>query len=97
MPITVVTKRVFKIEKNDKLVVLLQKLKKHAKKQKGFLSRSTFTNINDVSEHIVISEWKSEEHWKKWMQKKKVKEIQGEIDSLIGEKTVFDVYMPEPY
>lgn len=97
MKVTVISKRVFKLKKNDKIIPLLKKLRKSAEKQKGFVSRATFTNIEDTTENIVISEWKSEEQWKKWMNKKKVKEIQGQIDSLIGEKTVFDVYMAEPY
>ncbi len=97
MPITVISKRVFKAKKNDKLIPLLKKLRNHAEKQKGFISRATFTNVNDATENIVISQWKSEADWKKWMKKKKVQEIQGKIDSLIGEKTVFEVYMAEHY
>ena len=97
MQITAISKRVFKIKKNDELIPLLKKLRKSAEKQKGFISRATFTNVNDSTENIVINEWKSEEHWQKWMKKNKVKEIQDKIDSLIGENTVFDVYFPEPF
>ena len=97
MSVTVISKRVFKIKKNDKLIPLLKKLRNHAKKQKGFISRATFTNVNNATENIVISEWKTEKQWKKWMKDKDVQKIQGKIDSLIGEKTVFEVYMPEPY
>ena len=97
MQFTAISKRVFKIKKNDELIPLLKKLRKSAEKQKGFISRATFTNVNDSTENIVISEWKSEEHWQKWMKKNKVKEIQDKIDSLIGENTVFDVYFPEPF
>ena len=95
--VTVISKRVFKIKKNDKLIPLLKQLRKSAEKQKGFISRATYTNVNDATENIVISEWKSEEQWQKWMKRKKVQDIQGQIDSLIGEKTVFDVYFSEPY
>ncbi len=97
MPVTVISKRVFKVQNNDKLTVLLKKLRKHAKKQKGFVSRATFSNINDSVDNIVISEWKTEKHWKKWMEKKEVKKIQGKIDTFIGEKTIFDVYKPENF
>lgn len=97
MPITVISKRVFNIQQNDKLISLLRKLRKHAKKQKGYISRSTFSNINDSNENIVISEWETVDHWKKWMGVEKVQKIQGKIDSLVGEKTVFEVYRPEDY
>ncbi len=97
MQVTVISKRVFTIKKNDKLITLLKKLRTSAEKQKGFVSRATFTNVNDPTENIVISKWKSEEHWQKWMKKKKVNELQDKIDSFIGEKTVFEVYTPEVF
>jgi len=97
MPVTVISKRVFTIKKNEKLISLLKELRKNATKQKGFISRATFTNVNDAADNIAISEWKTEDHWKIWMKKKKIRKIQGDIDTLIGEKTVFEVYKPEPY
>ncbi len=97
MSVTVISKRVFNIQNNDKLIDLLGKLRKHAKKQKGFISRATFTNINDSVDNIVISEWKTENHWKKWMERKEVKKLQGRIDTIIGEKTIFDVYKSENF
>ena len=97
MPVTVISKRVFKIEQRDKLVPLLQQLRNKAKKQKGFISRATYSSMNDLGEYIVISEWETVSSWRKWMDKKKTWEIQSKIDSLIGEKTVFDVYKPENY
>ena len=55
MKVTVISKRVFKIKKNDALIPLLKKLRKSAEKQKGFISRATYTNLNDSTENIVIS------------------------------------------
>jgi heme-degrading monooxygenase HmoA len=97
MSVMVISKREFKIEQRDKLIPLLQKLRNNAEKQKGFISRATYSSMNDPGEYIVISEWETVSSWRKWMDKKKTWELQGEIDSLIGEKTVFDVYKPEKY
>ena len=97
MSVTVLSKRVFKIDQKDKLIPLLKELRNHAKKQKGFISRGTFSSVNDPGEHIVISEWETVEYWKTWMDRKETRQIQGKIDSLIGEKTFFDVYLPETY
>jgi heme-degrading monooxygenase HmoA len=97
MAVMVISKRVFRIEQRDKLIPLLQQLRNNAKKQKGFISRATYSSMNDPGEYIVISEWETVSSWRKWMDKKKTWEIQGKIDSLIGEKTVFDVYKPEKY
>jgi heme oxygenase (mycobilin-producing) len=97
MPVTVISKRVFKIEQRDKLIPLLQELRNYAKKQKGFISRGTFSSLTDPGEYIVISEWETVDYWRKWMNNKTTREIQAKIDSLIGEKTVFNVYQPEKY
>jgi heme-degrading monooxygenase HmoA len=97
MPVTVISKRVFKIEQRDKLIPLLQKLRNDAKKQKGFISRATFSSLNDPGKYIVISEWERVSYWRKWMDKKQTWDIQGKIDSLIGEKTAFEVFKPEKY
>jgi heme-degrading monooxygenase HmoA len=97
MPVKVISKRVFKIEQRDKLIPLLQELRNHAKKQKGFISRATFSSLTDPGEYIVISEWETVDYWRKWMDKKTTWEIQAKIDSLIGEKTFFDVYKPENF
>jgi hypothetical protein len=35
--------------------------------------------------------------WRNWMDKKETRKIQGKIDSLLGEKTFFDVYLPEEF
>jgi hypothetical protein len=50
MPVTAISKRVFKIGQREKLIPLLQKLRNHAKKQKGFISRATYSSMNDPGE-----------------------------------------------
>lgn len=97
MSVTVISKRVFKVKQKDKLIPLLKELRNLAKKQKGFVARTTFSSLNDPGEYIVIGEWKTADHWMKWMNKKRIRELQGKIDSLIGEKTFFEVYKPEKY
>jgi heme-degrading monooxygenase HmoA len=72
-------------------------LRKLAEKQKGFISRITYSSHNDHNDYIVISKWKTSDDWIAWMDKKKTRKIQGDIDSLIGEKTFFDIYQPEEF
>jgi len=97
MSVTIISKRHFKIDQDDNLIPLLKELRNDAKKQKGFISRGAFSSLNDPSEHIVISEWETVEDWKTWMDMEEHRQIQGKIDVLIGEKTFFDVYLPEKY
>ena len=97
MSTKIISRRNFRLNKKDELIPLLKKLRKSAEKQEGFVSRSTYSNLNDSDEYLVISEWQTFEDWTRWMKKKKTKKIQGKIDSLIGEKTFFDAYKEEKF
>lgn len=97
MHVKVISRRIFRISQKEKLIPMLLKLRKSAEKAKGFISRSTYSNLNDPGEYITISEWKSADDWIAWMDQKKVKNIQWDIDSILGEKTIFDVFRPEEY
>lgn len=97
MSVTIVSKREFRIDSKDKMIPLLDNLRKQAKKQKGCIFRGTYSNLNDPGEFIVISEWETVEDWRKWMDKKEIRQIQGKIDSLIGERTLFEIYLPEEF
>lgn len=83
--------------KQEKLIPLLDKLRRSAKKQKGFINRHTYASRTNPGEYIVISKWKSVEDWKKWMKKKKTRDRQDKVDSLLGEGTIFDIYEPETF
>ena len=85
------------MKNGDKLIPLLKALRNHAEKQKGFISRKTYTSLSNPGESIVISKWKTAGAWEKWMAKEKTKKLQGKVDSLIGEKTIYDIYQPETY
>ena len=42
-------------------------------------------------------EWETADDWIRWMSKKEAKDLQWQIDSIIGEKTFFEVYKPEDF
>jgi quinol monooxygenase YgiN len=83
--------------KKKKLIPLLKKLRSLSKKQPGHIFRETFRSIDNPGEYIVISEWKKIEDWKQLLGKKEIKAVQNQIDSIIGEKTIYDVYEPERF
>ncbi len=97
MHVKIISRRAFTIDQKDKLIPLLKQLRTRAENQRGFISRATYSRLNDPGEYIVISEWKTADDWIEWMANKEIRKIQGDIDSLIGEKTFFDVYRPEEY
>ncbi len=97
MSVTILSKRLFKIDQKENLIPLFKELRELAKQQTGFISRGTFSSLTDPGEYIVISEWETVEDWRNWMDKKETRKIQGKIDSLLGEKTFFDIYLPEEF
>jgi len=95
--VKVISRRLFRISRKEEIKPLLKQLQESAKTQPGFISRSTCSNLKDPGEYIVISEWKSADDWIAWMNTEEVRDIQWKIDSLLGEKTFFDVYCPEDF
>ncbi|HBH30287.1 MAG: antibiotic biosynthesis monooxygenase [Desulfofustis sp. PB-SRB1] len=97
MSVIVIVKRVFRMDHTQKLVPLLKQLREESSKRPGYISRTTYSKISDPGELIVIAEWESVEDWMNWMNTEESRELQWQIDSIIGEKTTFEVYRPEEY
>ena len=97
MHVKVISRRLFRISQKENIIPLLQSLQQSAEKANGYVSRSTYSNLKDPGECIVISEWKTADDWIEWMNGKDVQHLQWEIDSILGEKTMFDVYRPEDF
>lgn len=97
MSVMVIIKRVFRMDQTTELVSLLRELRARSEKQPGFISRTTYSKLNDPGECIVINEWKTADDWINWMSQKDARELQWQIDSLIGEKTSFEIYKPEDF
>ncbi|MGD8256828.1 MAG: antibiotic biosynthesis monooxygenase [Desulfobacterales bacterium] len=97
MNVMVIIKRVFRMDQTKQLVPLLKKLRTASEKQPGFISRTTYSKLNDPGELVVVMEWKTADDWIKWMNHKDAKELQWQVDTIIGEKTVFEVYQPEDF
>ena len=97
MSVVVISKRIFNINKPEKLIPLLKNLREHAKKQKGFVSRKTYSSVTNPGEFITISKWKTKEHFEAWQKQQVTRELQYDVDSIIGEKTVYEVYQPESF
>jgi heme oxygenase (mycobilin-producing) len=92
MSVQVMIKRKWKVDKPEKLLPLLEELHTRAKKQTGYLSGETLRSIEDPEDFLVISKWETAEDWKKWLNSKERRDIQGRVDSMIGEKTFYEVY-----
>lgn len=94
MPVHVIIKRKFKMNQPDKLIPLLKELSSRARDQPGYLSSLTLQSIEDHEDYLVISKWESAEDWKRWFVSSERRDIQGRVDSLIGERTFYELFQP---
>ena len=94
MPIQVIIKRKWQINKPEELLPLLTELRSRAKEQPGYISGETLRSLDDPEDYMVVSNWETADDWKAWLQSKERRDLQGRVDSLIGEKTFYEVFEP---
>ena len=92
MHVQVIIKRKWQVDNPTELLPLLTELRSRAKKQPGYISGETLRSLDDPEDFMVISEWETSDDWKKWSQSKERKDIQHRVDSLIGEKSFYEIY-----
>ena len=94
MPVHVVIKRKFKMNQPEKLLPLLRELNSIAQNQEGYISTETLQSTEDEDDYLVVSKWETEQNWNDWFSSRQRREIQGKIDSLIGERTFYEIFKP---
>jgi heme-degrading monooxygenase HmoA len=92
MSIKVMIKRKWQVDKPEELLPLLAALRETAREQPGFISGETLRSLDDPEDFLVISIWETADDWNKWVQNKKRRDLQGKVDSLIGEKTFYEMF-----
>jgi heme-degrading monooxygenase HmoA len=94
MPVYVIIKRKFRMNQPDKLIPMMNELKIRAKGQPGYLSTVTLQSAEDSEDYIVISQWETADAWNRWFVSKERRDIQSKVDSLIGERTFYEIFLP---
>jgi heme-degrading monooxygenase HmoA len=92
MPVKVFIKRKLQDKNAVELTLLLNKLRALALNQPGYLSGETFMRIDKKDECMVIGTWRSLEDWNNWVNNPLRKEVQAEIDRVLGEETEYAIY-----
>jgi len=92
MPVQVIIKRKLIIDKPEEIFPLFSELRSRAKQQRGYINSMTLKNIDKSGEYMVISTWDAADDWKAWYQSKERRDIQGRVDSLLGERTHYSIY-----
>ena len=93
MSVQIISKRKFKMDEKEELMSLLGELGIRSKEQPGHLARKILESLDNPGEYLVMSEWETADNWEKWYISKERRDIQGKIDSLIGEKTFYEIWL----
>jgi len=75
-----------------KLTELLHKMRSLTLKQPGYISGQTLQRVDDPTECIVDTNWRSVEDWNNWFRSLERNAVQAEIDELLGQTTEYAVY-----
>ena len=94
MSIQVIIKRKWQTNNPEALFPLLTKIRSLAQKQPGYISGETLRSLDDPEDYMVISQWETADDWQKWLQSKERRDLQGKVDSLIGERTFYEIFEP---
>lgn len=92
MAVKVILRRKVPKDKERDLLPLLLELRTMAMRQPGYISGETLRSMNTPEELLVIGTWQTKEAWEKWASSKERTEIQEKIDSLLGERTEYNIY-----
>jgi heme-degrading monooxygenase HmoA len=92
MSIKIIIKRKVPKDMEKELLPLIKELRILTTKQEGYISGETLDRVDKPGQSLVISTWQSVEDWNNWVNSTERKEIQENIDKLIGEKTEYELY-----
>lgn len=74
------------------LTSLLHEMRSACLMQEGYVSGQTLKRLDVPGERLVVSVWRSLEDWESWYNSAARRDIQLQIDSLLGEDTVYEIY-----
>lgn len=92
MAIKVLIKRKVSESREKELGGLLRQLRSLTMNRAGYISGETLKRVDKPGENLVISTWQSPDDWREWVLSRERAEIQDRIDTLLGEKTEYEIY-----
>jgi heme-degrading monooxygenase HmoA len=92
MAVKVLIRRKVPENKAREMIPLFRKMRTLANEQSGYITGETMRNLEKPDEFLVISTWETSDDWKKWVQSNDRKQIQSQIDNLLGGKTEYEIF-----
>ncbi len=78
----------------SQLAPLIVRLRSQASIQPGYIMDQSFASLDSEGEYLVVSIWDAMDAWNRWKNSEQRQSIQKQIDTLIGEETVYRYYEP---
>ena len=92
MAVKILIRRSIPESKAREMIPLFRKMRALANEQPGYITGETMRNLEKPDEFLVISTWETSDQWKKWVQSNERRQIQSQIDKLLGGKTVYEIF-----
>ena len=92
MAVKILIRRKVPEDKARKMIPLFREMRSMANQQPGYITGETMRNLEKPDEFLVISTWETSEDWKQWEQSDQRKQIQVQIDALLGGTTEYEIF-----
>ena len=92
MAVKILIKRTIPRDRAKELIPLFRQIRSHAISQPGYISGETLKRLDKPGQFLIISTWQGSDDWEKWLNSQERKAIQDQIDTLLGEKTEYEIY-----
>jgi heme-degrading monooxygenase HmoA len=79
-------------DKMEDLRVLINQLRSMTTGQPGYIAGETLQRIDQPGESLVVSKWQSVDYWQQWLASEERGRVQAQIDVLLGEETMYEIY-----
>ena len=84
-------------DNQEALMTLINQMRSAIVGNPGYVSSETLKRIDQsdeilAGEILVVSKWQSHFYWKQWHASRERAALQADIDQLIGEQTLYEIY-----
>ena len=92
MAVKILIRRKVPEDKARQMIPLFREMRSMANQQPGYVTGETMRSLEKPDEFLVISTWETSEDWKRWVQSNERKQIQDQIDALLGGTTEYEIF-----
>lgn len=92
MAVKILIRRSVPEDKARDMIPLFRKMRTLANEQPGYITGETMRNLENPDEYLVISTWETSDDWKRWVESHERRQVQSQIDKLLGGKTVYEIF-----